>query len=145
MKLRNVGLIAVLAASVLAIIVYAFQRSLVIHNSGYVYGVGVEVYWDSECTNPCTAINWGDLYPGDVKTQQLYIKNIENTPCTLTLATANWSPWSASIYIAVSWNYTGQTLNPGEVLPVTFTLEVSQQITGIHEFQFDIIITATSY
>jgi hypothetical protein len=127
---------------VLFTVVYAIQRTRIIHNNAHVYCVGIDVYWDSQCTNPCTTINWGDLYPGDVKTQQLYIKNVENTPCTLTMATGNWTPTEASNYITLSWDYAGQTLNPSQILQVTFTLKVSEQITGISNFTFDILIYA---
>jgi hypothetical protein len=60
------------------------------------------------------------------------------------MATGNWTPPEAANYITLSWNYAGQTLNPSEVLTLTFTLQVSQQITGINKFQFDIMITATT-
>jgi hypothetical protein len=144
MKLKKVGLSIILVALAVTITVYAIQRSRVIHNNAHVYCVGINIYWDPECTNPCTTINWGELYPGDTKTQQIYIKNVENTPCTLTMATSNWTPTEASNYITISWNYAGQTLNPSEILPVTFTLKVSEQVTGINDFTFDIIIYANA-
>jgi hypothetical protein len=133
-----------LLASSLVLVIYASQSSKVIRNKASIYTIGIEVYFDAECTRPCEQIDWGVLYAGDSKTQLLYIKNTGNACCNLTMVTANWDPPEASSYIILEWNYTGQTLNPSDVLPVTFTLEVSQQITGISYFKFDIIITANA-
>lgn len=58
--------------------------------------------------------------------------------------TENWNPIEASNYIAISWDYTNQTIEPKQIIPVTFTLTVSETIQGIESFSFDIIITATS-
>jgi len=55
----------------------------------------------------------------------------------------NWTPSEAQNYITLSWNYTGDTLNPGDVLPIEFTLSVAENITGIEQFEFYITITAS--
>jgi hypothetical protein len=144
MKLEKVALTILIVALALAIVVYAIYQSRIIHNHANIYYVGVEVYWDSECTQKCTAIDWGNLYPGDTNSKTLYIKNVENTPCTLTMTTSNWNPPEAANHITLTWNYNGETLNPNTVLPITFTLHVSPEISGIYSFEFDINITATS-
>lgn len=55
----------------------------------------------------------------------------------------NWNPKAASRYITLSWDYGGQSISPNNVVPVVLTLSVSKDISGITNFSFDIIITAT--
>jgi len=55
----------------------------------------------------------------------------------------NWVPVEAEAHITLSWDYAGQTISSNEVLPVTFTLTVASDISGIGAFVFDIVITAT--
>lgn len=117
--------------------------SRVISNCGRIHVVGLEVYWDSECTKPCYTIDWGWLYPGDSAKTTVYAKIIGNTPVTLSISVGNWTPPEAGNFIAVTWDYNGRIVNPNDVLPITFILSVSYDITGIETFEFDIVITAT--
>jgi hypothetical protein len=52
----------------------------------------------------------------------------------------NWNPSNASDYISLSWDYGGQLVNPGELIPVIFTLSISESVEGITSFSFDITI-----
>ena len=123
---------------------YAIIQSLYhIHNSGYIHTIGLEVYKDQECTQPCTSIDWGTLRPGGTATYVVYAKLLGNTPATLSMTYGNWTPPEAQNYITLSWNYTGNTLNPGDVLPIEFTLSVAETITGVEKFEFYITIIAS--
>ncbi|MEM2281442.1 MAG: hypothetical protein QXZ68_05580 [Candidatus Bathyarchaeia archaeon] len=127
-----------------AFIAYAIIAShYYIHNSGYIRTIGLEVYKDHECTQPCTSIDWGTLCPGETAPYVVYAKLLGNTPATLSMTYGNWTPPEAQNYITLSWNYTGNTLNPGDVLPIEFTLSVAENITGIEQFEFYITITAS--
>jgi hypothetical protein len=102
----------------------------------------VGVYWDADCTNRVTSIDWGTLYPGQTASKLIYIRNEGNVSMTLSLATENWNPPEAANYISLSWNYDGRTLRPGDVIPVTLYLSVSPNIPStITSFSFDIIIS----
>ncbi|MEM2589608.1 MAG: hypothetical protein QXT44_07435 [Candidatus Bathyarchaeia archaeon] len=114
-----------------------------IHNCGCIHTIGLEVYKDQECTQLCTSISWGTLYPGETVTRVVYAKLLGNTPATLIMTYGNWTPSEAQNYITLSWNYTGDTLNPWDVLPIEFTLSVAENITGIEQFEFYITITAS--
>jgi len=59
------------------------------------------------------------------------------------MATSNWSPSNASSFMALSWDYGGQTLNVDEVIQVKLTLSVSASIEGITDFSFDIVIVGS--
>ena len=119
------------------------QTNRTIPNAGSVKGVGVGIYWDSACTNRTSSINWGLLDPGSNKTVTVYVRNEGNAAATLSKAAQNWNPSTASSYMTLNWNYAGQTLSVNQVLQVKLTLVVSSTVSGITNFSFDIIITAT--
>ena len=50
----------------------------------------------------------------------------------------------AEQYLTFYWNYSGQGINAGGVIQVTFTLAVSENIDGVTNFSFDITIVGTS-
>lgn len=94
-----------------------------------VFGVGA--YWDVACTNETGFINWGTVYPGSVINVSIYLKSLSNREVILNLNVTNWDPPGLSEYITVSWNYSGKFLAPGEVLPVTFTLKMSDSTSAV--------------
>lgn len=147
---------AIITVSMITLIIYTLTLSLVgqafpaqqttktLSSTGTIQTVGVGVYSDSQLTTPVTAITWGTLEPGASQDFVCYIRNEGNAPSTLTLAISNWSPPAASSYLTLSWDYTGQSINPGSAVLVTFTLEVDPSITGITTFGFDITIIGSS-
>lgn len=134
----------VIVVSVLATtLLMAYRR---VPNTGNVEGVGVGVYWDDDCTDNVTSINWGFLEPGATSNKTVYIKNEGNLPVVLNITTDNWSPTLAYENITLSWNREGYVLNT--TVPVTqavLTLSVSPDISGVTNFTFDIIITGTEH
>ena len=142
----------IVASGVLALIVYTLalsvasssvQTSRTIPSAGTVKAIGVGVYWDNWCTNPLSSIDWGILEPGSIKDVTCYIRNEGNSASTLSMYTSNWNPSDASVYITLSWDYGGQSVNPDEVVQVTFTLSVSASIDGITSFSFEITIVGS--
>lgn len=143
------------AGAVLMLVVYAFALSVVgqvlsslqtskrISNAGAVKAIGVGVYQDYECTSPLSSIDWGIIEPGSSKDVTCYIRNEGNSASVLSLSTSNWNPSNAKDYITLTWDYGGQSINPGEVVQVTFTLSISASIEGITSFSFDITIVGS--
>jgi len=119
------------------------QTSRTVSSAGSVKGIGVGIYWDYACTNRTSSINWGLLDPGSNKTATVYVRNEGNAVATLSKATQNWNPSTASSYMTLNWNYAGQTLGVSQVLQIKLALIVSSTISGITSFSFDITITAT--
>jgi hypothetical protein len=115
-----------------------------VSNAGALKAIGIGVYWDTGLTSKASTPDWGLLQPGAQKSFTVYVHNEGNSPVTLSLSTFNWTPSTASSYLALTWNYNGQTISPGTQMQVTLTLTVSSSITGISNFSFDIIITASS-
>lgn len=119
------------------------QTNRTITSLGSVKGIGVGIYWDSACTNQVSSINWGVIDPGSNKTVTMYVRNEGNAGVTLTRATQNWNPSTSANYMTLNWNYAGQTLSVNQVLLIRMILVVSQTTSGITNFTFDIVVTAT--
>jgi hypothetical protein len=132
--------------SLVALVVFASgltQSSVRIVGRGTVKAVGVGVFWDSNCTNPVSFIDWGMVEPGSMNNVTVYVRNEGNVAVSISLATENWNPLNASDYLTLDWNYDGRQLNPQEVAQTTLTLTVSLSVHGIESFCFDIIISVS--
>lgn len=117
------------------------QSSVRIRGQGTVKAVGVGVFWESNCTNTVSFIDWGIVEPGSLNNVTVYVRNEGNVAANISLATENWNPSNASDYLSLSWNYDGRQLNPLEVVQVTLTLRVSSSVQGITSFSFDITVS----
>jgi len=116
--------------------------SWTISNNGNVKAVGVCVYWESGCVNEVSSINWGYLEPGATHDVTVFVANEGNVPVTLSMTTDNWNPGAAT-YITVSWNREGYVLDAGAVAETVITLSVSDEISDVTSFSFDIAIVGT--
>lgn len=132
-----------LALSLAGQVFSAVQTSRTVSNAGTVKAIGVGVYWDYDCANPLSSIDWGVLEPGSSGNVTCYIRNEGTSVSTLSMYTSNWSPSNASDYMTLSWNYGGHSINPDEVEQVSFTLSVDAGIDGITSFSFDITIVGS--
>ena len=105
----------------------------------------VGIYSNSQCTNSISTINWGSIGAGGNAQQTIYVEDTGDAPMTLSITVSNWSPTTASTYISLTWNGQGQQIQPGanNALAVTFTLNVSPNITGITTFSNSITISGT--
>ncbi len=56
---------------------------------------------------------------------------------------SGWSPVEAGSYLSLSWDRDGAVLSAGEVVPAVLNLSVSDLVTGIMDFSFDIVIQGT--
>lgn len=112
-----------------------------VQSRGAVKTVNVGAYWNSGCTNATTELDWGMVSPGTVSNVSFYVRNEGNLLLKLGLSTQNWSPTSASSYISLSWNKEGKTLATGNVTLATLQLNVSESISGVSSFNFDIVIS----
>lgn len=104
---------------------------------------GIAAYRDAGCTTTASEVPWGILAPGSSGEYRVYIKNEGTTSLNLFLDTANWSPTTAANYMTLNWNYNGQTIQPNQVIQITLRLTVSQSISGIGNFSFEIVLTGT--
>ena len=153
-SLSTLAIIAVLAGFSLAVCVSGLgQVTAQTSAQGSLTGINVGLYNDNGCTSNCTNLTWGAMTPGTPKSIGIFIKNIGALPETLSFATNGWAgtfngqpvndPAKAN-YFNLTWNVpTNTVLNPGDIQPVTFTLNINNTITGVDNFSFNIIVTGT--
>jgi len=110
---------------------------------GEVKEIGIGVYWEKNCVEPVSYIDWGGIAPRSSKDITVFMRNEGNTPITLSIYTSNWNPSETADFVDLTWNHTGETIEPQQVLPVTLSLHVDVDIKGISAFSFDAIIGAT--
>jgi hypothetical protein len=123
----------------------AAQTSKTLTSSGSIQiqtSTGIEIYQDSGCTTSLSSVSWGTLVPGESQQYPIYVRNEGNTPITLSLDTSDWTPWSASQYLSLSWNYNNQEIGEDQMVPILLTLNVDSDISGIDNFSFEINIVA---
>jgi len=117
--------------------------SRTVGSSGTVKAINVEVYWDIDCTQVVSDIDWGILEPGDNATKTVYVKNTGNAALTLSMTYSGWDPTEAGGYITLSWDKESSTVDPDGVTGAILTLSVSDSISGITTFSFNITIEGT--
>lgn len=118
---------------------------------GTIKTIGVEAYWDSDCTNMTKLIDWGTVWPGLLKNITVYIKNVSNIETTLNFSVVDFSPTAFSQYLNVYWNYNGKILDSGEVIQVTIFLDISANSSlryylansEVTDFSVDLYITVS--
>jgi len=129
---------AILSGLIIANVRSIYQTSSTISSIGTFKAIGIGVYWDDDSTSRVNEIKWGFLTPGSQKSFTVYICNEGNIPLTLSISASNWNPPIASNYLTLTWSHTGQTVKAGTTIPLTLTLSVSESVTGISSFNFDI-------
>ena len=137
--LVSVGLALAGAVAVTGIL----TASRTIGSSGTVKAINVEVYWDIEGTNVVSEIDWGSIEPNESVIRTVYVKNTGNTALTLSMTYSGWVPAEAGDYLTLSWDREGVTVDPDAVLAAVLTLSVSDSISGIENFSFNIVIEGT--
>jgi len=132
----------VLALSLVGQVLSTAQTSKTVSTTGTVKAIGIGVYSEFACINPVTEIRWGTLEPGQKVNRTVYIKNTSNAPVTLSMTTpySSWNPPDASNYITCTWDSEGKSLDVDQVTPAVLTLSVKNNITGITNFSFNIVI-----
>ena len=146
MAMQKVTIGTVVVIAVMGLMVSALGALVAIRtvsNSGSVTAVGVGLYSDIGCTTALSAISWGTLNPGNVKTYTIYVRNEGTVPVTLSMTTGGWNPTSASSYITLTWNQEKYVLPATQVVQAVLTLTVSSSVSGVTSFSFDITITGT--
>jgi len=112
-------------------------------SSGSVKAINVEVYWADLCTQVVNSVDWGTPEVGEVVYQTVYIKNSGSAPLSVSMTTSSWTPVEAANYITLTWDREGASIDLDQVLQALLTLTVSDTITGITDFSFNIVIEGT--
>ena len=142
-NLRMFFLTALLALASGMVVSGLLTSSVSIPSSGVIKAINVEVYWDVDCTQNVTAVDWGSPEPGDVVNKIVYIKNGGTSLVTLSMLSSGWDPAGAGSFLSLTWDREGATVDAGGVVQALLSLDVSGAITGITDFSFDIVIEGT--
>ena len=113
-------------------------------SSGTVNTVNVEVFWDVDCTQIITDIDWGVLDPGESTSKTIYVKNTGSTAMMLNMTYSGWNPVEAGTYLSLTWDREGAIVAVDEVVSAMLTLHVSDTIAGITNYSFDITIAGSA-
>jgi hypothetical protein len=139
---RNVLIAVLILALILSGAAYAaLQYHYSIHNHGTISTIACVALYDNATL--IKNIEWGTMAPNSWFDKVVYVKNNGTVNIALGLTTENWIPISAQTFMTITWNYTGQILTPEQKTPLVLTLQISPSISGITDFSFDIVITAT--
>jgi len=130
----------ILGFSVAFIAYGVISGSFTTNNVGYIKTIGVSVYSDAECTKEVDFLDWGYFQPGESKNFTVYVKNNGTVPMILSHNVQNWTPPAAENYITFSWDGEAKIVDNGHAIPVTLTLHVAENITGIESFSFELVI-----
>ena len=87
---------------------------------------------------------WGELVPGETKSQKIVVQNFLDVSCSLSFYCENWVPPGADDFILLSWDYADEVLDPGEWVEVEMSLFVSPLISEITFFNMDIVFCSWS-
>jgi len=118
--------------------------TVVIPTTGMVVAVGLKIFQDPELSTPLTEVDWGVMEPGSSETRTAYVQSVANVDVTLNMTTTMWEPPEAATSIRLTWDAEDALLHPGESVPVVFTLYISEDISGIDAFSFDIVLSVWS-
>jgi len=106
--------------------------------------IEIDLYHDIGCTTPLSSVDWGTIEAGGSTKHKIYVKNSGDESVTLSLSAENWTPSKALNYIELTWNYNGKKIGPGSVIEVTLTLSIDPSISGINNFDFDIVVIGSA-
>ena len=118
-------------------------------STGSIKSINVEVYWDFNCTQKATVIDWDILEPGDIVNKTVYVKNSGGSGVTLSARAAlymsftDWIPVEAENLFSFTWDMEGATVEADDVVQAVLMLEVSELITEDTDFSFSIVIEGT--
>jgi hypothetical protein len=109
-----------------------------------IVGVGksIDVFWDANCMNPVSSLDWGTLSPGDIENITVFVRNEGESSTVLALNVSDWNPLLAESYISIGWNYSGTAVPPGQVLPISLSMVVNETISGITNFGVNMTVSS---
>jgi len=146
-SLINILVIIGLVASIsTAIVTFGSTSHFFIIGSGGTVNlpIGVGFYWDSNCTNPVSFLDWGDIQPGSTINVTVFVRNEGSQTISLNITAENWYPIETASYMIFSIDYMGQKVNPQETVQITLSLTTSSSIEEITSFNFDINVNIST-
>lgn len=126
--IQQIGIIAVAIATILAVAILI--ATLRVPNTGTIKTIGLEASID--------AIDWGEIYPTEIKHVSFTVTNNGTTDGTLTMTIEG-----LISDLVCTWDSEGAFLAANQTKTVTIQLEAKPTATE-QDFGFDIILTLTA-
>jgi hypothetical protein len=141
-RLSTAAIIALATTGIfLTLVTAGIISTQTIPSDGTITAVDVGVYSNIQCSQNCTSISWGSLYPGNSTTRTVYVKNTGTVPITLDMTPVNWDPTEASTYLTLTWDQQGTVLGVGDSVTATLTLTATADTGDLQDFNVNIVIT----
>jgi hypothetical protein len=118
-----------------------FQKNL--SCTGAITVINLGVFSDAACAFPILRVDWGNVLPGSINPQIIYVLNTGNIPMVLSMTYGDWSPPEAAQVISLLWNASGIVLQPRENVAARLNLQVSPNTGLLQNFTFTMTITGT--
>lgn len=145
-KLLFFSIAAVLIASSIATAYSALTATVTMTSTGRIStSANIGVYKDNACTQPLSAIDWGNLTVGATANSVIYVKNTGTVRQTVALSATGWAPSAAGQYLTITWDQNNTALNANQVVRATVRLAVAANVgTSITTFSNNITITGST-
>jgi len=143
MKKLFVFLIGFLIVTLALALAYSLSNFLIVKNYGVVKAIGISIYEDAGCTVPLTEIDWGLVSPASSVPYEAWLKNEGSVVVTVTMSVAKWVPSEASEYMSLTWSCEGVSVSVDGTVSCIFTLEIFEDVAGITDFSFDILLVGS--
>jgi hypothetical protein len=140
-----VAVVSIVGTSLISVVLNRTQN-IYLPSLAVIKTIEVEAYTDAGAHNKMEQIEWGELEPGSIVNNTLYIKSVSNFEIVLTIKFTDWSPPEMEDYVTITWNYNGTRLSPNEVIPITLTATASSSTqfidylveNGINQFGVEV-------
>jgi len=126
-----VAIVSIAGSALAAILLNESDSEIYLPSVGTIKTIGVETFWDQNGENKIDALSWDELKIKKVEWDEItmepistivYVKSVSNFRVTMDIFLTGWSPAEISNYITISWDYEGEEMDPGDIIPVTLTL-----------------------
>jgi hypothetical protein len=139
MNLKTIAAVVIICLLV-AVVSGLLVRQIMINNSGNVRAVDIGIFNDSACTIKTSHIDWGDISIEENGVILIYAKNTGNLPVDLSYIVTDYLPLEYESLLVLTWDYSGETLNAGQMVPVILTLKLLNNPSG-GNYSFSFITT----
>ncbi|XHH07572.1 MAG: hypothetical protein ACFCUE_08270 [Candidatus Bathyarchaeia archaeon] len=103
----------------------------------------LNVFSDSQGTQPLTTFDWGSIVPGTTVNHTIYLKNTGDVPLALDMMPESWNPVAAANSMTITWNKESSVLAVGQITSAVLTLNADADISGVTTFSVSIILSGT--
>jgi hypothetical protein len=126
-----VAIISVAVSAWIAIMLSDSGSEIYLPSVGTIKTIGVETYEDPNGVVKQETLSWDEIKIEKLDWDEItmepisttvYVKSVSNYRVTMNIFLTDWSPAEISDYLTISWDYEGEDMNPGEIIPVTLTL-----------------------